>query len=114
MPMLSCAGLVLGSMYSSVRLVGSRAYLWASSPHLFRSSSNSSRRTRVVEGPDSVRDPVTGNLRRRTSGAPPSTPLEKQDAAACRKAIEEGELPEIVFASRLRTGNWSMAAAAVY
>jgi hypothetical protein len=88
MSRLSCAGLILGSIRSSVRLVGPRAYLWASSPHLFRSFSNSSRRIRVVEGPDSVLDPVTGNPRRRTPGAPAPTPLEKQDAVACRKTIE--------------------------
>lgn len=113
MSRLSCAGLILGSICSSVRLVGPRAYFWASSPHLIRSSSNSSRRARVVEETSYVRDPITGNPRRRTPGAPPPKPLEKQDAAACRKAIEEGELPEIVFASRLRTGNLSMVAATV-
>jgi hypothetical protein len=67
----------------------------------------------VVRGPTTVRDPVTGSLRRRTPGAPPPTLIDTEDAAACRKAIEEGELPDTVFTSRLQSGTLSMAAAAV-
>lgn len=107
------AGRSLGSLCSPSRLLGPRANSWNHSPRLIRSFSNTSRRAWVVKGADSVPDPITGNLRRRTPGAPPLTSHEIEDAAACRRAIEEGESPEVVFASKLHSGTLSMAAAAV-
>jgi hypothetical protein len=114
MSRLNRAGRSLGSLCSPSRLLGPRANSRNHSPHLIRSFSNTSRCASVFEGADSVRDPVTGNPRRHTPGAPPSTSHEIEDAAACRKAIEEGELPEVVFASKLHSGTLSMVAAAVY
>jgi hypothetical protein len=60
-----------------------------------------------------VADPVSGIWRRQTPGARPLTPEEKADAFACRRAINEGELPEALFRSRLRDGTLSKLSAGV-
>jgi hypothetical protein len=106
------AGPILGSLYSSFRLVGPRTHPWTLRPLQIRSFSYSSRRAKVHEGP-TVLDPITGNPRRRTPDAPPPNPREQEDAAVCRQAIEEGEDPGTLFRSRLHAGTLSRAAAAV-
>jgi len=106
------AGLILGSLCSSVRLLGPRTRSWTPSLHLIRSFSHTSRHAKGVQGP-AVIDPITGNQRRRTPGAPLPSSQESDDAVICRQAIEEGQPPETIFRSRLHTGSLSRAAAAV-
>lgn len=105
------AGLALEPLCSSSRLVEPQAYPQLLGGHVI-SRFFSTSPPHVYKW-EYVKDPATGSRKRRTPDAPQPIDEEVADSAACRKAIDEGELPETLFTSRLLAGTLSRAAAAV-